>query len=126
MKGEWNPALPERRSIRAAYNCSMGLARVQACDSVAVNTDKSHYLAVWEFQVRLEAQPQFDAIYGPEGDWSHLFRQSPDYRGTQLFRDIERAGRCLTFDRWTSRDAFHQFKKDHQADHDAFDNDANL
>ena len=80
-----------------------------------------HYLVIWEFQVKPEAKLAFEQAYGPEGDWARLFSQSSDYRGTQLLRDSNRSGRYLTLDRWTSREAFHQFKQAHQADYDAFD-----
>lgn len=82
------------------------------------NTD---YFVLWEFQVRAEARLSFEAIYGPEGDWNQLFRRSPEYRGTQLFRDIERPGRYLTVDHWTFRDAFRHFKSAHQDDYDVLD-----
>jgi heme-degrading monooxygenase HmoA len=69
------------------------------------------YLVIWEFLVKPEAQAAFEKAYGPEGDWARLFRQSREHFGTQLLRDLIRPGRYLTFDRWTSRDAFLQFKK---------------
>ena len=84
-------------------------------------TEKIDYLVIWEFQVPPEAQPSFEKVYGPAGDWANFFRQSRDYRGTQLFRDLDRPGRYLTFDRWSSRAALHQFKQAHQARYDAFD-----
>ncbi|HMD16141.1 MAG TPA: antibiotic biosynthesis monooxygenase, partial [Terriglobales bacterium] len=86
-----------------------------------MKTHSAHYLVIWEFQVKPEAKPAFEQAYGPAGDWARLFSQSPDYRGTQLLRDSNRSGRYLTLDRWTSREAFHQFKQAHQADYEAFD-----
>jgi heme-degrading monooxygenase HmoA len=86
-----------------------------------MNSHSAHYLIIWEFQVKPEAKLAFEQAYGPEGDWAQLFSQSADYRGTQLLRDTNRPGRYLTLDRWASREAFHQFKQDHQADYDAFD-----
>ncbi len=84
-------------------------------------THSSYYLVIWEFQVKPEARLAFEQAYGPAGDWARLFSQSSDYRGTQLLRDTNRPGRYLTFDQWTSREAFRQFKQAHQADYDAFD-----
>jgi hypothetical protein len=45
------------------------------------------------------------------GNWLPSFRRSPDYYDTQLIRDMNQPGRYLTLDRWTSREAFGQFKK---------------
>jgi heme-degrading monooxygenase HmoA len=86
-----------------------------------LNTHSAHYLVIWEFRVKPEAKLVFEQAYGAEGDWARLFSQSSDYRGTQLLRDSNRSGRYLTIDHWTSREAFRQFKQDHQADYDAFD-----
>ena len=80
-----------------------------------------HYLAVWEFQVRAECVPEFEKIYGADGQWAQLFRRSPLYLGTEFVRDLECAGRYLTIDRWISREAFRQFKQQFAADYAALD-----
>lgn len=79
------------------------------------------FTAVWEFQVKPEAVSAFEETYGPDGAWAQLFRQSPDYRGTELIRDLERPGRYLTLDHWTSREAFRRFKQDYHADYTVLD-----
>ena len=84
-------------------------------------TDKADFIVIWEFQVAAQAQRAFEKAYGPDGDWATLFRRSGDYRGTRLFRDLDRPGRYLTFDRWSSREALHQFKQAHGLRYDAFD-----
>lgn len=80
-----------------------------------------HYLAVWEFQVRAECGPEFEKIYGPVGRWAELFRLSSEFLGTELVRDLKVAGRYLTFDRWTSREALHKFKQQFAAEYAALD-----
>jgi quinol monooxygenase YgiN len=85
------------------------------------NKNENEYLVIWEFQVKPAARLDFEKIYGPAGGWANLFRRSRDYRGTQLVCDIERPGRYLTLDRWTSREALHQFKQVHQSEYEAFD-----
>jgi len=79
------------------------------------------YLVIWEFHPKPDSIPTFEKIYGPGGDWAQLFRLSPDFLGTELVRDRNHSGRYLTLDRWTSHDAFHQFKQDHRAEYDALD-----
>src|ERR1700690_3457516 len=81
----------------------------------------SHYLAVWEFHVRAECVSDFETIYGPDGLWAQLFRRSTLYLGTELVRDLERAGRYLTIDRWASREALRQFKLQFAAEYAALD-----
>ncbi|MGA9352761.1 MAG: antibiotic biosynthesis monooxygenase [Terriglobales bacterium] len=77
------------------------------------------YLVVWEFQVKPESLAEFELNYGPDGLSSKLFRHSPAYLGTDLLRDATRAGRYLTIDRWTSREAFRQFKQQNAAEYAA-------
>ena len=80
-----------------------------------------HFTAIWEFQVKPEAISAFEEIYGPNGAWGQLFRQSPDYRGTELIRDLDRPGRYLTLDYWTSREALRRLKQDLQVEYAALD-----
>lgn len=79
------------------------------------------YLAVWEFQVKSESIAEFERIYGPVGLWSQLFRRSSAFLGTELLRDTDRAGRYLTIDRWTSREALGQFKQQYAEEYAALD-----
>jgi quinol monooxygenase YgiN len=79
------------------------------------------FVALWEFRVKPDSIPAFEKIYGPDGAWDQLFRQSPDYLGTELIRDLDHPGRYLTLDRWTSREALHEFKQAHQAAYAALD-----
>jgi heme-degrading monooxygenase HmoA len=80
-----------------------------------------NYLAIWEFDVKLDSRAQFEEIYGPDGAWTRLFVRSPDYLGTKLVRDLTRPGRYLTIDYWTSREAFHTFKQERTAEYATLD-----
>ena len=79
------------------------------------------YLAIWRFEIKAESRAPFEEIYGPDGAWARLFRQSPDYRGTKLLRDLSRPGRYLTLDHWSSREAFHVFKQEHATEYATLD-----
>ena len=81
----------------------------------------NHYQALWEFQVKPDAISAFEATYGPDGAWAQLFHHSTDYLGTDLIRDLDHPERYLTIDRWTSREALHQFKHDHQSAYQELD-----
>lgn len=79
------------------------------------------FTALWEFHVKPEKISAFEQIYGPDGAWATLFRSSLDHRGTELIRDLDRLGRYLTLDHWTSPEAFRRFKQDHQGEYAALD-----
>ena len=80
-----------------------------------------HYLAIWEFQIKPESLSAFEETYGPDGAWAQLFRQSPDYLGTQLLRNLDHPGRYVTLDHWASRESLHRFKQDHHSAYAALD-----
>lgn len=76
---------------------------------------------IWEFKVRPERLAEFEAAYGPDGDWVRLFRRDPAYLGTDLLRDREDPHRFLTVDRWSSREACLAFRERFRADYGALD-----
>jgi heme-degrading monooxygenase HmoA len=62
---------------------------------------------VFSYEVRDTAQ--FEAVYGPEGEWAAFFKNARGYVGTELLRDVETPGRYLVIDRWESADAYNAF-----------------
>ena len=65
---------------------------------------------VFSYEVRDGAQ--FEAIYGPDGEWARFFSGARGYIGTELLRDVESPGRYLVIDRWESADAYNAFVAD--------------
>jgi heme-degrading monooxygenase HmoA len=62
---------------------------------------------VFSYEVRDAAQ--FEAVYGPQGQWAQFFHGAGGYIGTELLRDVEAPGRYLVVDRWDSADAYNAF-----------------
>jgi heme-degrading monooxygenase HmoA len=79
------------------------------------------FIVVWQFEIAEENIAAFEAAYGSDGPWGQLFRESPDYKGTELLRDAYIHGSYLTIDRWTSEEAFRSFRKEHDAAYEALD-----
>ncbi|HXS75010.1 MAG TPA: antibiotic biosynthesis monooxygenase [Terracidiphilus sp.] len=79
------------------------------------------FVVVWQFEIAEEKVAAFETAYGPEGNWAQLFRKSPEYLGTELLRDAYVAGSYLTIDRWSSEEAFREFRKDHDAAYEQLD-----
>jgi len=77
------------------------------------------YLVIWEFTVRPDQVPAFEAAYGPAGAWAVLFRRAPGYLGTELLAAGD--GRYLTLDRWADRAAYAAFRQSAAADYLALD-----
>jgi heme-degrading monooxygenase HmoA len=57
---------------------------------------------------------EFEAAYGPDGEWAQFFRSGAGYIGTELLRDIEQPGRYVVIDRWDARDAYNAFVAAHR------------
>ncbi|MBI2682915.1 MAG: antibiotic biosynthesis monooxygenase [Acidobacteriales bacterium] len=76
---------------------------------------------VWEFVARPECAAEFERHYDAQGTWAQLFRRSPHYRETVLYRDRTNANRYLLIDVWESLDAFEAFKRSNKTDYEATD-----
>jgi heme-degrading monooxygenase HmoA len=79
------------------------------------------FVVVWQFEIAEEKIAAFETAYGADGVWAQLFRSSPDYLGTELLRDAYVPGSYLTVDRWSSEQAFRDFRKAHDADYETLD-----
>ena len=79
------------------------------------------FIIVWQFEISEENITAFEVAYGPDGAWAQLFRESSDYKGTELLRDAYMPGNYLTIDRWTSEEAFRGFRREHDAAYEALD-----
>lgn len=69
------------------------------------------YLLVWEFHVRSGCEDQFEIVYGPDGDWVQLFRKAEGFIRTELNHDLNNSRRYLTFDYWSSLQAYENFRQ---------------
>lgn len=79
------------------------------------------FSTVWKFVVRADAIEAFERHYRADGTWSELFRTSPDYLGTELYRDVDHPHEYLTIDRWTSENAYRAFREEHASEYAALD-----
>jgi heme-degrading monooxygenase HmoA len=67
---------------------------------------------VFSYEVRDAGQ--FEAVYGPEGEWAGFFTGAQGFVGTELLRDVEVPGRYLVVDRWESAEAYNAFVQAHR------------
>jgi hypothetical protein len=76
---------------------------------------------VWVFQAVPERLGAFADAYGPGGAWVGLFREGAGYRDTELFHSQADPSRFLTIDRWDSRIAYEQFRRERVSDYARLD-----
>jgi heme-degrading monooxygenase HmoA len=67
------------------------------------------YVRVWQFRVPSEKADEFQAAYGPDGDWAQLFRREAGFLGTELLHSATHPNIFLTIDRWDSVEAWAAF-----------------
>jgi heme-degrading monooxygenase HmoA len=79
------------------------------------------YIDMWEFVVPPEQTAAFIAAYGPAGAWATLFRKAAGYRGTELYRDRNVAGRFVTIDFWIGPEAYADFRASFASEYEALD-----
>ena len=69
------------------------------------------YCYVWSFVIRPECLSEFQAAYGPDGEWVRFFRSDPEYLRTRLLKDRDNPTRFVTIDFWTSHEASVSFRE---------------
>lgn len=79
------------------------------------------YVILWEFEVRVGKENEFEKMYGPEGAWAQLFRRDDGYVGTELVRDAGENNRYLTLDFWISQERYETFCRENWQDYKAID-----
>jgi len=79
------------------------------------------YRLVWEFDAKPERVADFEKVYAADGRWATFFKQSPDYLGTELYKNVNRPVRFVAVDIWRSRVAYESFRKANSADYAKLD-----
>jgi heme-degrading monooxygenase HmoA len=74
---------------------------------------------LWRYRVVAGREPEFERIYGPNGDWAQLFARASGYLGTELLRSAD--GAYLTIDRWRDRASLDRFKTEFGGDYAKLD-----
>ena len=76
---------------------------------------------IWEYKVRAERVAEFEQVYSAHGAWAELFGKAEGYRGTELLRDPNDAGRYITLDRWDSTSHYELFLSRWKTEYAALD-----
>lgn len=79
------------------------------------------YRLVWEFDAKPERVADFEKIYAADGRWAAFFKQSPEYLGTELYKNVGTPTRFVAVDSWRSRTSYESFRKAKAADYAKLD-----
>jgi heme-degrading monooxygenase HmoA len=67
------------------------------------------FVRIWQFRVPSDKADEFQAVYGPDGDWARLFRRETAFLGTELLQSATHPNIFVTIDRWDSAEAWAAF-----------------
>ena len=56
---------------------------------------------MWQFDVKTGREPEFEELYGADGEWTAMNRHTRSYLGTSFLRDQNRSSRYLVIEYWS-------------------------
>ena len=65
---------------------------------------------MWQFDVKSGQEGEFERLYGVEGEWATLNRQTRSYLGTSFLRDQNRSSRYLVIEYWSEMLVYEQHR----------------
>jgi hypothetical protein len=65
---------------------------------------------VWQFDVRHGRESEFERLYGVDGEWTKLNRQTRSYLGSSFLKDQNRAARYVLVEYWSEMLVYEQHR----------------
>jgi len=65
---------------------------------------------MWQFEVREGRGAEFEKMYGVEGEWTTMNRQTRSYLGSSFLHDQNRASRYILIEYWSEMLVYEQHR----------------
>jgi quinol monooxygenase YgiN len=65
---------------------------------------------MWQFDVKPGREKEVEQLYGADGDWTMLNRQTRSYLGSSFLRDQNRASRYVLIEYWSEMLVYEQHR----------------
>jgi quinol monooxygenase YgiN len=65
---------------------------------------------MWRFDVKPGREKEFERLYGADGEWTALNRQTRSYLGSSFLRDQNESARYLLVEYWSEMLVFEQHR----------------
>src|SRR6478609_1632080 len=65
---------------------------------------------IWQFDVKQGHEEEFESLYGADGDWTALNRQTRSYLGSSFLQDQNRASRYVLIEYWSEMLVYEQHR----------------
>jgi len=70
---------------------------------------------MWQFDVKKGREKDFENLYGVDGDWTALNRQTRSYLGSSFLRDQNQSSRYLVIEYWSEMLVYEQHRASRSA-----------
>ena len=65
---------------------------------------------MWQFDVKDERRAEFEELYGVDGEWATMNRQTRSYLGSSFLRDQNRSSRYVVIEYWSEMVVYEQHR----------------
>jgi hypothetical protein len=65
---------------------------------------------MWQFDVKNGRENDFEQLYGVDGEWTKLNRQTRSYLGTSFLRDQNRSSRYIIIEYWSEMIVYEEYR----------------
>ncbi len=65
---------------------------------------------MWQFDVKDERRAEFEELYGVDGEWATMNRQTRSYLGSSFLRDQNRSSRYIVIEYWSEMVVYEQHR----------------
>lgn len=65
---------------------------------------------MWQFDVKSERKAEFEELYGADGEWATMNRQTRSYLGSSFLRDQNRSSRYVVIEYWSEMVVYEQHR----------------
>jgi hypothetical protein len=65
---------------------------------------------MWQFEVKQGREHDFEALYGVEGEWTTMNRQTRSYLGSSFLRDQNQSSRYILIEYWSEMLVYEQHR----------------
>ena len=76
---------------------------------------------IWQFDVKQGREKEFEKLYGADGEWTALNRQTRSYLGSSFLQDQNRSSRYLVIEYWSEMLVYEKHRESRLAKIDAID-----
>ena len=64
----------------------------------------------WQFEVKNGREAEFEELYGADGEWTAMNRQTRSYLGSSFLRDQNRGSRYIVIEYWSEMLVYEQHR----------------